>query len=284
MAENIDLLVIYPFHDVPTSVSYQAGTHLVDWAVGKGFNVRTLSGVSALRDLLKNELDLFNIKLISYFGHGGEDVILGTYPPGDLVKYDNVDWLASIPVVTMACLTAKRLGPYAHSMGVPAYFGSDVLMYAAFNELEHDYLKDWIDCETTIPKILLEGGSFGNALASRRTKYSDYIHQYETHIKEWDGADWYIQSFRSNGYRYDLIGSSVGKLKGITEVEEVPEKKEWKLPEWKLPEEWPKITKITDLPRFVFGSFVVGAALVATTVAPIVADIAVKEAKKAGYI
>jgi len=273
----VDLLVIAPLHDIPTSTSFQAGKHLIEWAKEEGFSVRSLTGASALRGFLWNELKKYNFRIISYFGHGGEDRLFGFYPPGDLVQLDNVVWLRNNIVNTMACLSAKELGPYAHNHGVTAYFGSDVLMYGAFKEPEHDYLADWIDCETTIPKVLLRGGTFGEALIGRKSKYSTYISIYERHMKEWDSADWYIQSFTSNRDRYYLLGDPEETLpeeiKKEKEVVEVPEDIIGEI-----------VKAIKNIGREAFGSFVIGTTLLATTVAPIVADIAVKEAKKRGWI
>ena len=258
-------------------MSVQAGDNLVSWAKANGFSVVSLSGASAVRGALANTLNRYAPRLISYFGHGSEDSLLGFYPPGELLKADNIDWLKNIPISTMACLSAKRLGPTAYRKGVPQYYGSNILMYSAFNELEHNYLKDWIDCETILPKILLQRQSFGTALKERRNKYTEYIKQYQLMYKEWDNADWYIQSSTSNRDYYMLIGNESDKLKpreilekdvvGIAEVIQV------------------KVVKpISDLFRNIFSGFVLGAAIAASVLVPIAAEVIADQAEKRGYI
>jgi len=258
-------------------MSVQAGDNLVSWAKLNGFSVVSLSGAAAVRGGLANTLNRYAPRLVSYFGHGSEGSLLGFYPPGGLLKADNIDWLKSTPISTMACLSAKRLGPTAYNKGVPQYYGSNVLMYAAFSELEHNYLKDWIDCETILPKMLLQKQTFGMALQARRDKYTEYIKLYQVNYKEWFNADWYIQSSTSNRDLYMLIGNENGTLRprvileeDVSQIAEVIETK--------------VVKPISDLFHWIFGGFIIGATIAASVLVPIAAEVIADQAEKRGYI
>jgi len=271
--EQKDLLVIYPLHDIPTATSYHAALHLVKWARDEGFDVRSLGGPGAIRPLLWRELQIANYRLISYLGHGAEDRLFGMFPPGDLLMFDNVNWVKDHVISTMACLSGKRLAPFAFQSAGVVYFGSDTLMFGAFNEFEYNYLDAWIDCETILAKRLLMGDTFGTALEIRKNTYSRYIDLFTKNMKEWFAADWYIQSFVSNRDNYYLFGPPDGRL---------PESMEEQIMSQDVVKE--AVKPIVDIGRVLVGSFVIGATLVATTLAPIAVDLATKELEKRGYL
>lgn len=154
-----------------------------------------------------------------YFGHGTEDALMGTIPPGNLVTSDNVEWFAGKVFCTIACLSGQQLAPYAVSKGVLSYFGATDLMLTAFPEVDHDYLKDFIDCFTVVPRMILSGKNTQEAYDAYIAKCNDYITLYG--YSGFASGDWYTTALKHNRDVYQLFGKTDARVADATNL--IPE-------------------------------------------------------------
>jgi len=245
----MSVVIIYPHHDIPTTLSALCADELVEW-IKREMRVKPteLYGFGAVRLALYSKL-LQPANLICYYGHGGSNRLHGQTPPDELILPDNVDWFSDKIVFTYACLSARQLAPLGIRKGVKAYFGSVSDMYVAFPEWDHDYLADWVDCINTIPKALLLGRTCGEAFELFESKVEHYVSLYEERKAEWLNADWYAWAFRHNLNHYRLLGNPDLSLQEVPPtVIQVP----------KVPE----INPLAEFMKFISGLGVVTTALV----------------------
>lgn len=214
------ILVIAPLMDIPTATSFDTASHLIEWAQARGHTVLTLTGSAALRPLLVFRMLAQNPDLVSYFGHGTENALIGSFIFYAMANPSVAPMFQETIVHTMACLSAVELGHAMIHAGSPAYFGADYYLLAAFPEPDHNYLADWKDYMTVIPKSLLDGESTGMAFERYRQRCTEYIQLYTQNLSEWANADWYIQATQQNRDRYHLIGSQTISLQQRVAVKE----------------------------------------------------------------
>lgn len=214
------ILVIAPLMDIPTATSFNTATHLVEWARAQGHTVLTLAGSTALRPLLIYQMLAQNPDIVSYFGHGTENALIGSFIFYAMANPSVAPMFKETIVHTMACLSALELGQAIVQAGSPAYFGADYYLLAAFPEPDHNYLADWQDYMTVIPKSLLGGEPTGVAFERYKRRCSEYIQRYTQKLSEWANADWYIQATKQNRDRYHLIGSQTISLQQSFAVKE----------------------------------------------------------------
>lgn len=212
---SLDILIVSPLIDIPTTISSEAALRLAEWCKTQGAKVQTLFGWTP--NMIGFWLSLFgNPKIISYWGHGAETELFGSDIFFGMVTLGNADWLNGRITHAMACLSAKQLGDEVIKRGGVCYYGSTEEMIAAFPEAEHNYLEDWVDAQTAIPKylitILLKNGSI--TTTDLQEAYSRYLAKSQEYIAAYkqgysDGTlpngDWYAESFSQNSQYYKLI-------------------------------------------------------------------------------
>jgi len=202
----MSVIVIYPHHDVPTTISSFIADDLIQWARKRGIKVLDIYAMRAIRPALYSAMLFTPANLICYYGHGSKWSLLGQVPPSGLIKRDNVDWFGEKIVFTLACYSAQGLGPLAMRTRTRTYFGSEEVMYCAFPEGEHNYMEDLTHAINAIPKALIEGATCGEAFERYQETMRYYIDLYEEKEAVWPNADWYAHAFKMNLDYYRLIG------------------------------------------------------------------------------
>ena len=161
-----------------------------------GVKVYPLNGKFASHKVLRNNIEYLMKKgvpardiMIVYFGHGFDNTLVGDeslfgHLSGPMVQIgQDLNFLKDTTIVAIACLSAKKLGPYLHSeVGVARYFGftEEVLVDRGVqdpNKRTPSYktkrvLEDTVDIYTYIPKALLHGEA--HVLSS----YKQYLNTY----------------------------------------------------------------------------------------------------------
>ncbi len=212
------MIIVAPFHDIPTRVSVDASLRLSSWAEEKGYKVGVMYGWTAIRPMFWLITQMSDDDLICYFGHGDEKHLCGFLPLTFCIDYlsvldtTNLLWTRDKIVYSMACEAGKKLGPLLVQMGAKAVFAATYSLYAFFPEIEHDYLEDWIDVMTVIPKAIQEGKTCGEALTLYQAIWKKYLSLYESKKDVWANWDWYYGAGKINLEHMRLFGDPNASL------------------------------------------------------------------------
>jgi len=212
------MLIIAPFHDIPTRVSVDAALRLVSWAEEKGYAAALMYGWTAIRPVFWLAKGAEESGLIAYYGHGDEKHLCGFLPLTWCIDYlsvldmTNLAWGSGKIIYSMACEAGKKLGPMLVRLGAKAVFAATYSLYAFFPEIEHDYLEDWIDVMTVIPKALMEGKTAGEAYAKYKETWKKYLSLYASKKDEWANSDWYYGAGKVNMEQMRLFGDPNASL------------------------------------------------------------------------
>jgi len=211
------VLCVVPHMDLLTSISAELGLRFAEWAKGQGHDVRVLYSWEATR--LPLLISLFGEPdFIYYAGHGSLDTLLGNEFFLGLVTPFNANWLRERVTAVMACLSASVLGKQVVEEGGYAYVGATDLLYAAFNELDHNYLDDWLSYMMELPKGIVSNLTLGEALENLKREALSYADTY-TGL---ENGDWYSSTFRHNANVYTVVGNSNLRLSDVTKREQAP--------------------------------------------------------------
>lgn len=208
MTEKPKILIIAPLIDLPTVTSNLAIMEIMGYAATKdNLDVDFLWGIAANRLLFNLKTSLKKYDGVIYYGHGKENKLHGTHIFWSIINPTNIGKLKGAGISTMACLSLKELGKAAMEKGVSAYIGSDEVYYAAFPEKERNYLTDWVDYTTVKDKAILDGKTFGEAIALFQKRATKYLNIYKQNIG-YRNYDWYAESIEWNIQHTKLIGDS----------------------------------------------------------------------------
>lgn len=250
------IYIVTPCFWSPTQLSCLLGDKVEEWFRGKGIPLSRFKGIEATRQFFQSYMYEPHNVLI-YMGHGcevaccGEDVFsCNLLTIADIAYFTRPKLIVALP----ACRTARELGRVA-SRYKCAYIGCDRDFYAGFPEIEHNYFADWCDYIMELYKNLDKGVEEAVARYKERAYY--YANLYYNKIGEWVNADWYYYSTKSN---------ADGVVYYTPKGEEAPAFGE----------------DILMAVRQFLTSFLAGTAvaLVASTVAPVVAEYVRKELEK----
>jgi len=216
----MNVLVIAPLHDLPTSISNVAVSKLIDWMNRTNIKYTLLRAFAANR-VSVNAVNYFNRKVselfekerfnaVFYYGHGEEDRV------GDfmmrlipIISTNNIHKFAGMIMYTMACLTGKELARVAIENGVRAYFGQTVRYFASLNNLgtKYNFLNDWYDLVNTIPIALMKGKTAAQALNDYENLANHLYAKYLLINSEIN-----IEVLYSNARHLELYGNPHAKL------------------------------------------------------------------------
>ncbi len=205
------ILIIIPFYDLATGISFNAGLHLENFCRENHILYKTLTALGAYRAIFESTM-LFDkhINFIAYFGHGEKDGLLGQHLFSKMLDTNN-DYLVKDTIIyTMACWSGAILGPDTIAKGGISYFGQNYWYYGAIANEEYSYFNDWIDYVTIIPRELLHGKTALEALNSYHSLIDKYLNKYENNkYLDWD---WYYTTTKSNKDHLSLIGNENGRI------------------------------------------------------------------------
>lgn len=207
---NMKILVIAPLHDYPTVISNKAVSQLLNYMNSAGVKYDVLRYGLANRALINLSAQLNDYTGVFYYGHGDEDK-LGDWllPIIGLIDEKNIGLFKDTIFYTMACLSGVSLAETSIKKGVKSYFGH-MIRYFAFVErydLKRDFLQDWIDLVTYIPKQLILGDSTGIALM----KYDRFANQLYARYLSLD-KELNLGLLYKNALHLELFGSRTATL------------------------------------------------------------------------
>jgi len=194
--------------DIPTITSRMAINRLLDYAYNQfHLDIDHLDHAFATRSWFWYNMKTKDYDLVIYYGHGKEDKLKGNNIWQSAITKKNIYKLNGTPMSTMACFSAKELGMFAvENNYAPAYIGTITPYYAAWDEKERDFLKDWIDYTTSKDIALMDGKSFGEAFNIFQIRGKNYLRIYEQN-KGYKNFDWYYNATKSNLENTILIGN-----------------------------------------------------------------------------
>lgn len=132
------MMVIGPSYDFATQLTEKSAKEAINYAKEKKIDTIGLLGDNAAKQEFEEAIDELNPRVISFYGHGNADRLIGQN--GEvMIDKSNVNLLKGRIVQVVACLSAKELGPRAIEKGCVSYLGFT------------DYV--WLPCETGIPFI-----------------------------------------------------------------------------------------------------------------------------------
>lgn len=207
---TLRVLVSAPFLWSPTHLSFILMYRVKELAERKGYNVKFLPGPLSTRPPFHIQLARDGgMVAIMYGGHGGkdvlygEDIILGMFHVDDVRAARVKD---KVVVALPACESAVRLGPEVVRAGAKAYVGANAPMYAAFDDRDNPYFQDWLRYHLAFYRVLLDGGTVGEAVDEYRRAGEYYASLYKSKVGVWANADWHYEATRRNIEAVVLLG------------------------------------------------------------------------------
>lgn len=206
------ILLISPLMDIPTITSNLAVAEILEYAKTKlNTDIELLFGLKANRIFFDFTTTFRKFDAIIYFGHGRENSLAGNHIFWSMINRNNVYKTRDTPYSVMACHSAAGLGKYAVKNGTKAYFGSTEEKYAFFPEKERDFLADWIILETTVPKLIMDGKTFGEAYKAFIERCNYFLELYQANIG-YKNYDWYYDALKHNRDVTILLGDPDTKI------------------------------------------------------------------------
>lgn len=122
----MDVLLIRPKHDYVTEVFHSWAAVTRDCLDGCGHTVKDCSRAAVVRTTVEDTLRRRpNLHVVLYYGHGSESSLQGQDLDNPVIDQGNCNLLKGKIVFTIACLSARELGPCACKAGATCYFGYD---------------------------------------------------------------------------------------------------------------------------------------------------------------
>ncbi|MBA7521942.1 hypothetical protein ES705_14054 [subsurface metagenome] len=105
-----------PKFDEPTQHSFAFAGEILQWCRQAGIDILELAEDDAVRLAVENSLQTFNPDIFIFYDHGSEDALIGQDEKA-VIDLKNCDRLAGKEVFTLACFSAKDLGPAVWRQG-----------------------------------------------------------------------------------------------------------------------------------------------------------------------
>lgn len=211
-------IIASPYLFLPTQLSYQMMDELEKILEGFGWEIVRLRGLQNIRAVFSRALAQNpDAQVVIYAGHGsptgvcGEEVLFGidglSITTCAMQTVNNAAQLKDRVLIALpACESAQKLGPAAVKNGAKAYVGSTVNMIAAFQESEHNYMKDWFDYTLEFYRTLIGSLTVGKtvkqaidaALVAYQTRCTYYMDLYKRNLSIWPNADYYYVAVKQN--------------------------------------------------------------------------------------
>jgi len=116
-----------PRFDEPTQHSFAFAGEILQWCRQAGISVIELAEADAIRAKVAGELAK-GVDLFIFYDHGDEDALIGQDEKA-VIDLENAELLAGKEVFTLACLSAKELGPEVWSKGGTYWGYTEVVGY-----------------------------------------------------------------------------------------------------------------------------------------------------------
>ena len=207
------VLLINPVNiaDIPTTISADAALRLQNFILQAGCQLTTLFGLQAERILMWTATRR-RFDFIIYFGHGAPAKWYGSNLLFPMLTKGEAHWVRGAICYTMSCSSGAELGPLMVKKGARAFIGNTAPMYAAFPEVEHNYLADFVAAWQVEPKALLQGTNVQQAYILGLQRWDSLIRIYRSNINTWNNADWYLEAAMQNRMFHILLGDKNARL------------------------------------------------------------------------
>ncbi|KKS94811.1 MAG: hypothetical protein UV68_C0002G0011 [Candidatus Collierbacteria bacterium GW2011_GWC2_43_12] len=117
------ILITQPNFDITTQWISCWSTEISKLATDRKIKVVVLDGIRANRKEFESVIKKISPKLVFFNGHGSDKTVFGHKNEPLVIMGDNEDQLAGKIVYSLACLSAKTLGPECINKGTRAYIG-----------------------------------------------------------------------------------------------------------------------------------------------------------------
>lgn len=117
------ILITQPNFDITTQWISHWSNEIANLAIDKKIKVVILEGARANRKEFESVIKKVSLKIVFFNGHGTDKVVFGQKNEPLIIMGDNEDQLVGKIVYSLACLSAKTLGPECIIKGTLAYIG-----------------------------------------------------------------------------------------------------------------------------------------------------------------
>lgn len=207
------VLILSPLYDLASAIGTRSALKLQNYCLRNNINHKLAFMGECLR--LPFEINMASDKydLVTYFGHGEKEKWYGQHLIMAMLDQNNSHIMKDTIIYAMSCHTACIIGPDTILKGAKAYFGDTDYYYGAFPNFDgsYDYLTDWLDYVTIIPKSLIEGKTTLQSIELYNQKINYYLEKYENdQPKNWD---FYYKTMTSNRDKFRLLGDKFTRLR-----------------------------------------------------------------------
>jgi len=122
-------LICRPKFDSATEYTFAFAAEILEWCQQAGIEVTELAEEDAIRPAVENALERFNPEIFVFYDHGDKDALIGQDGKA-VIDIKNCDRLAGKEVFTLACLSAKDLGPEVWRKGGTYWGYTEVVSFA----------------------------------------------------------------------------------------------------------------------------------------------------------
>jgi len=159
-------LICRPRFDSPTEYTFAFAAEILQWCRQAGIEVTELAEEDVVRPAVETALERINPDVFVFYGHGSEDCLWSQGGNEAAIDTKNCDRLAGKEVFTLACLSAKDLGPEVWRKGGTYWGYVDVFSFTI------DALSSFQEAGNCGFKYrFLEGDSRGNALSRAKETF-----------------------------------------------------------------------------------------------------------------
>ena len=122
-------LICRPKFDSATEYTFAFAAEILEWCQQAGIEVTELAEEDAARPAVENALERFNPDILVFYDHGDKDALI-VQDGKAVIDIKNCDRLAGKEVFTLACLSAKDLGPEVWRKGGTYWGYTEVVSFA----------------------------------------------------------------------------------------------------------------------------------------------------------
>lgn len=203
------MLITRPNHDTETHYLHAWGKKVIDAAGRRGVKVLDLPDRKASRKNVHDFLERHEPRLVVFNGHGNEKTIAG-YHNEPLIQMDSAGMLKGRTVYSIACRSARELGPRCIEAGALSFAGysEDFTFYCDTNKasrpLEDSVAAPCLDSTTQLAVSIVKGNTMEEAYSRSQDRFRKWIKSF-IGSKELE-APWIMQSLIDNMMNQRVIG------------------------------------------------------------------------------
>ena len=211
------MLITLPEHDERTSICSRLSEEVISVAEKSGVDVFDLRKDRADRKNVTGVLLKKKPKLVVFNGHGDEETICG-HDDSVLIKVDDNEKLLGGKIVyTIACNSAKKLGPQCIKKGTKTFMGyREVFAWMTdkyARNIERDAIAKAIFAPSNaIPITIIKGHTTGEAYARSQKIAEDKILYYKLNEENLPEAPNVLQLLLWNKMNQTILGDTEAKF------------------------------------------------------------------------